>query len=289
MADSEFLTTKEVAELLRIKERKVYDLAAEQQIPCTRATGKLLFSREAIDQWLTTHSTGVEQTLSHAPALFCGSHDPLLEWAIRESRCGIPALFDGSSDGINRVLNREAGVSALHIYAPDSAEWNVPVVQAQVKTEAVILVRWVVRQRGIVTRTDAGVQQIKDFATHGVVTRQAGSGSQLLLAHLLKQESLSETDLNVTLTARSEDDLALAIARRKADCGLGLASLAQQHSLEFFPVIDEHLDLLIDRRFWFEPPMQDFISFCKGGVFASYIESLQGYSCEHMFDVCVNN
>ena len=48
----EYLTTKEVADLLRLKERKVYDLAADEVIPCTRATGKLLFSRAAVDRWL---------------------------------------------------------------------------------------------------------------------------------------------------------------------------------------------------------------------------------------------
>ena len=32
---NEYLTTREVAELLRLKERKVYDLAAEKLIPCT--------------------------------------------------------------------------------------------------------------------------------------------------------------------------------------------------------------------------------------------------------------
>ena len=285
---SEYLTTKEVAELLRIKERKVYDLAAEQQIPCTRATGKLLFSRHAIDQWLSTHSSGVEQEGQHTPALFCGSHDPLLEWAIRESRCGIPTLFDGSVDGINRVLNGEAGISALHVYAPESGEWNAPVVQKQLKSESVVLVRWVVRQRGILTRSDTDVTRVKDFANHRVVTRQAGSGSQLLLEHLLKKESLAEADLNQALTARSENDLALAIAEGKADCGLGLASLALQHSLEFTPLIDEHLDLLVDRRFWFEPPMQEFIGFCQSQVFTDYVESLHGYSCNSLFDVCVN-
>jgi putative molybdopterin biosynthesis protein len=41
MAD--FLTTKEVAELLRIKERTVYDLVKEGSIPASRVTGKLLF------------------------------------------------------------------------------------------------------------------------------------------------------------------------------------------------------------------------------------------------------
>jgi len=34
---SEYLTTKELAELLRIKERKVYDLAASGAVPCSKA------------------------------------------------------------------------------------------------------------------------------------------------------------------------------------------------------------------------------------------------------------
>ena len=44
----QYLTTKELAELLRLKERKVYDLAAAGEVPCTRATGKLLFPRDAV-------------------------------------------------------------------------------------------------------------------------------------------------------------------------------------------------------------------------------------------------
>ncbi|NIP83903.1 MAG: helix-turn-helix domain-containing protein, partial [Gemmatimonadetes bacterium] len=37
----QYLTTREVAELLRVKERKVYDLAAAGEIPHRRITGKL--------------------------------------------------------------------------------------------------------------------------------------------------------------------------------------------------------------------------------------------------------
>ena len=55
---TQYLTTRELAELLRIKERKVYDLAASGEVPCSRATGKLLFPREAIDAWLQRHSDG---------------------------------------------------------------------------------------------------------------------------------------------------------------------------------------------------------------------------------------
>ena len=37
--DHEYLTVKELAALLRLKERKVYDLAASGAVPCSRATG----------------------------------------------------------------------------------------------------------------------------------------------------------------------------------------------------------------------------------------------------------
>ena len=46
---AEFLTTKEVAALLRIKERTVYDLVKEGSIPASRVTGKLLFPRELVE------------------------------------------------------------------------------------------------------------------------------------------------------------------------------------------------------------------------------------------------
>ena len=49
---TEYLTTRELAELLRIKERKVYDLAASGKVPCSRATGRLLFPRAEIEAWI---------------------------------------------------------------------------------------------------------------------------------------------------------------------------------------------------------------------------------------------
>ena len=52
MTTPDFLTTKEVAALLRVKERKVYDMVAEGEIPHRRITGKLLFPRAALEAWL---------------------------------------------------------------------------------------------------------------------------------------------------------------------------------------------------------------------------------------------
>ena len=51
-SDEPYLTTRELADLLRIKERKVYDMATRGEVPCVRVVGKLLFPREEIDRWI---------------------------------------------------------------------------------------------------------------------------------------------------------------------------------------------------------------------------------------------
>ena len=118
---SEFLTTREVADLLRIKERKVYDLASNGKIPCSKATGKLLFPKAEIDQWLAANSS---QGATERPAVLLGSHDPLLEWALRASGCGIASFFDGSLDGVDRYINGEGIAAGLHIYENANQQWN---------------------------------------------------------------------------------------------------------------------------------------------------------------------
>ncbi len=48
----EMLTTKEVAEYLSINEKQVYRLIKEKKIPATRITGKWLFPKNVIDEWV---------------------------------------------------------------------------------------------------------------------------------------------------------------------------------------------------------------------------------------------
>lgn len=283
----EYLTTREVAELLRLKERKIYDLASDGVIPCTRATGKLLFSRVAIDHWLNENSNRLEN--SSPTVLFAGSHDPLLEWAVRESQCGIATLFDGSGDGLKKVTTKEATVSALHIYSHGTRRWNVPVVQGQLAEAACVLVSWIYRQRGLVFNSEVTVQRIEDIKRLVFAGRQQGAGSQVLLESLLSDAGIAITEINTSVVARSESDAVLAVVEGAAECTLGLQSLAEQHKLNFLPLIEEPLDLLIDRRFWFEPSMQKFILFCQSAAFEKRIEKLTGYRLDQPFSIRFNS
>lgn len=50
--EAQLLTTREAARYLRIKERKLYELLAEDAIPATKVTGKWVFPRRELDAWI---------------------------------------------------------------------------------------------------------------------------------------------------------------------------------------------------------------------------------------------
>lgn len=56
--DDEFLTIKQVAELLKVTERTIYRLAAAKQIPAFKVGGTWRFSRAEINQWIQRQQEG---------------------------------------------------------------------------------------------------------------------------------------------------------------------------------------------------------------------------------------
>lgn len=48
------LNVKEVAELLGVSITTVYTMAKENEIPCKKLRGRIVFHRETIDKWLAT-------------------------------------------------------------------------------------------------------------------------------------------------------------------------------------------------------------------------------------------
>ena len=67
-------------------------------IPCTRVTGKWLFPKTLIDVWLAESAAGQGPARVQAPPVIAGSNDPLLDWAARESGCGLALLPGGTSN-----------------------------------------------------------------------------------------------------------------------------------------------------------------------------------------------
>jgi putative molybdopterin biosynthesis protein len=281
---SDLLNTREVAAYLRIKERKVYDLVAARLIPCTRVTGKWLFPRTLIDLWIL-HNTEFHaefETTPAPPQVVAGSHDPLLEWAIRESGCGLALFFDGSLAGLERLLARQALVCGLHVFEPATANYNVGLIRQTLPGFAVVALEWAWRQQGLIVAVGnpLGIADLNALCTRQVrfIDRQPGAGSHLLLEHLLATQNLSLADIAVNLPpARNETEVAQAVFAGKADVGFGIAAVARQFQLDFVPLHRERYDLVIGRRDYFEPSFQELLSFARSARFAEQAAELQGY------------
>ena len=281
-AQPEYLTVRELAELLRVKERKVYALAAEGEIPCSRATGTLIVPRAGIEGWLERHSSGggAAAAAAEPPAVLAGSHDPLLDWALRESGSGLASFFDGSLDGLRRLGAGQAIAAGLHLFDPEAEDWNRPALAARLGEAPLVLLEWAWRERGLVVPAGnpKGIAGVADLAGLTVMPRQAEAGSQVLLEDLLRRAGLAPEALTlVAPPARSEADVALAVAEGRADAGPGLAGLARQHRLDFVPLLRERFDIAVLRRAYFEEPFQRLMAFCRGEAFAAKAAALGGY------------
>ncbi|XDB00123.1 helix-turn-helix transcriptional regulator [Sulfitobacter sp. LCG007] len=271
-----YLTTREVADLIRVKERKVYDLAAAGEIPHRRVTGKLLFPAAEIVQWID----GVAASANPRPPVLAGSHDPLLDWAVRESCCGLATLFDGSTSGLDAFAEGRAALCGLHL--PDGDDWNIgPVARRGVRD--CVLIGWARRRRGLLLPPDLAqqVSGMRDLVGRTVALRQPGSGTAALFARMLAQAGLSEDAVStVPGWARTEDDAAAAVSAGEADAALGIEAVARPHGLAFLPLITERFDLLVDRRAYFTEPLQALMRFAAGDALLKKADGLCGYDLE---------
>jgi len=288
------MSTREVADYLRIKERKVYDLVREGQIPATRVTGKWLFPKRLIDQWVAAHTDMPADALPLAPKVAVGSHDPLLDWAIRESGSELALLAGGSLDGLTRFADGQAMLCGLHLRDGASGDYNLPFLRPLLAGRDVVLIHWAWRQQGLVVAPEnplglTGLADLKNKKAR-LALRQPGAGSQVLLQALLETEGLALASLKTAESvARSETDLAQMIQEGRADAGLAIEAAARQFRLGFLPLARERFDLVIQRRAYFEPALQKLFAMTRTEPFQDRARRLGGYEVAETGLIINNN
>jgi putative molybdopterin biosynthesis protein len=286
------LTTPEVADYLRVKERTIYEMVARQTIPFTRATGKLLFPRRLIEAWLEAQTDLPASGIAPAPLIYAGSSDPLLEWALRQSGSGLAVLARGSAQGLEDLAEGRAVMAGLHLLDPESGQWNVAAVRAHLPAPHHVQIHWARRTQGLIIAqgNPLGITDLRDAAERGLrfATRAEGAGSQRLLEVLLAREGLSLAALTfVDRPAETHADLAALIETDEADCGLGLQAAAGH--LGFLSLLeDEQFDLVMTRRAYFDPPIQRLLTFTRSEAFARRARHLGGYDLSALGTVVWN-
>lgn len=281
----QFFNTAEAAGYLRLKERKLYELVSEGAIPCTKVTGKWLFPKAELDRWLASSLTRPQGLAAADPMpIVGGSHDPLLEWALRESGSGLATLPEGSEAGLARFASGELLAAAIHLHALDGDEIdaNVEVLGKKSVFHDAVLIGFARREQGLVVAkgNPLGLGSVADAAKRRarVAMRPTGAGAQLLLLAILHREKLSLSQLTcVSPPCPTGSDIAQAIRAGRADCGIATCSVANTAGLDFVPIVWERFDLVMHRRDYFRPPLQTFLAFLRTPAMLSRAQELGGY------------
>jgi len=284
-AGMQLFTTAEAAAYLRLKERKIYEMVAAGTVPCTKVTGRWLFPKAELDHWLSSSVHRPAGMARPAPApIVGGSHDPLLEWALRESGSGLAQLAIGSEAGFDRFIAGGTLAAAIHLHALENpeADANAAMMAGRSDMQDAVLIGFCRREQGFLLppSNPLKIRTIEDvLAKRARITmRPKGAGAQLLLLSLLQRARASFDQLAAaSLVSPTGPDIAQAIRAGRADTGIATRGVANAAGLDFVPIVWEPFDLIMRQRDYFRGPLQSLIGFLRTDAFTAHAGELGGY------------
>ena len=282
-----FMNVKQVADYLQLNEKKVYALVSEGKIPGTKITGKWMFPRALIDNWLVESSHG---GLLTDRLIVAGSDDSLMQRVIMhianniQSKALVSYTCTGTRLGLSLLAHHKADVCAMHWGPYDESHLRHPALLNQYpQHHNWVLVRLFKREQGLLINkellVDRNTDDLKSILEIDLrwCARQAGSGSQRFLLETLLHFNISEDKLNVCCTALSERDSASRIAMKQADVAPGTRSIASEYALGFIPIGWEAFDVALYRGVYFRTLFQTMLEEIKSGACQELAEQLGGY------------
>jgi putative molybdopterin biosynthesis protein len=281
----QLLTTAEAASYLRLRERKIYEMVADGTVPCTKVTGRWLFPKAELDHWLTSSiSRPPGMKAPDLPPIVGGSHDPLLEWALRESGSGLATLAVGSEAGLERFTTGETIAAAMHLHALEDpqADANLAALKGRGDLRDAVMIAFCRREQGLLLApgNPLKIRSIADVLGKRarIAMRPKGAGAQLLLLSLLHKAKISLDQLAAhSPICPTGPDIAQAIRAGSADTGIATRSVANSAGLDFVPIVWEPFDLLLRQRDYFQPPLQALFRFLHSEELAARAREMGGF------------
>jgi putative molybdopterin biosynthesis protein len=281
----QLFTTAEAASYLRLKERKIYEMVAEGTVPCTKVTGRWLFPKAELDHWLASSiSRPAGLTRPEPSPIVGGSHDPLLEWALRESGSGLATLAVGSEAGLARFIAAETIAAAMHLHALEDlgADANVAAMASRSDVQDAVMIAFCRREQGFLLApgNPLRISTIEDVIAKRarMSMRPKGAGAQLLLRALLHRTKASiEALVTVSPVCLTGPDIAQAIRAGRADTGIATRAVAISAGLDFVSIVWEPFDLLMRQRDYFRPALQGLIKFLHTKELIGRAQEMGGY------------
>lgn len=286
-----FLNTAEIAEYLDVNEKKVYLLVRDAALPATKATGKWLFPRELVDNWLLQSTVSVQSSISAKKDVFliAGSNDPILEsgvssLSVRASESLIYFARVGSFSGLKALEKGDAHAAAAHLFDPTTGEYNLPFLDRKTRRN-ILIFPFALREQGLLVRkgNPFGIAGIEDLIFPGIrfVNRKKGTGTRALFDLLLTKAGLTTSQIvGYTREVGTHIEVATTISRGKADAGLGIRSAAKMFGLGFVPLRKERFDILVRKEATQMRAFQILLEDLKSARFKKVLAEAGGYETQ---------
>jgi len=289
----EMMSTREVAKYLGVHEKQVYALIKSKKIPSTRATGKWVFPRKLIDDWIDSSARGgLEQARRKSrkiegALLASGSNDPILDMLHTYMKKSYPEFYifsanTGSTDGLKALNMGYTDIAWSHLFDPKSGEYNVPFLSSYLTNVKPVVVNLFRRDLGFVVapKNPLHFDGFEDLTKKRVrfMNRQKGSGTRVLLDHHLKRLRIASSKINgYEKEVYTHFEVGLSILSKEADVGMATIAVSKLLDLPFIPITQECFDMILDQSTFFEKGIQAFIEILNSQEFRNRIGRLGSY------------
>jgi putative molybdopterin biosynthesis protein len=291
LATKKFLSTREVAKFLDVNEKMVYTLISDKGLPAAKITGKWLFPRHLVEQWIETNTLNYPRPNHvlppyHGLLILAGSNDPLLEKTLalfNERHPDQVAVFGnlGSMGGLRALRQNLCHMASSHLLQEDETEYNFDFAVKELD-QLPVVINFCRREQGLLLPpgNPKEIRAVADLGRAGVriVNRRLGTGTRLLLDRELQKAGLQgEKIAGYTEEVLRHLDVGLAVLTGQADAGPGIRPIAAQLGLDFIPLRWERYDLLVTRERFFDKGIQYFLGLLHEDAFRAMAARYEGY------------
>jgi putative molybdopterin biosynthesis protein len=291
MEEKTLLSTRELAQFLSINEKMVYTLVAEKNLPATKATGKWLFPRHLVEQWLEAQTINFPKQPDPLPPydgllIIAGSNDILLDRTISMINQLYPeemVAFGnmGSLGGIRALRQNHCHIASSHLIQKDGEEYNFGFAIDELGQMPGII-NFCRREQGLLIEkgNPRNIRSVADLNQAGIkiINRPLGTGTRLLLDEELAKVGIEGNKIDgYTREVSRHLDLGLEVLSGRAQAGPCIRAVAELLGLDFVPIKWESFDLLIQKDRFFDKGVQRFLGFLSEPSFKKLDEDLAGY------------
>jgi putative molybdopterin biosynthesis protein len=289
----EMMNTKEVAGYLGVHEKQVYALIKSKRIPSTRITGKWVFPRKLIDEWIELNTrSGMAQARQKSrriegALLASGSNDPILDMLQTYMRKNYPEFYifaanTGSTEGLKTLNKGYTDIAWSHLYDPKSGDYNVPFLPSYLPDIKAVVVNLFYRDLGFVVlpKNPLGIKGFNDLTRKDVrfVNRQSGAGTRVLLDYHLKRLRVSASKIaGYENEVYTHFEVGLAVLSNEANVGIATVAISKLLGLSFVPITKESFDMILDQSTFFEKGIQALIEVLNSADFRRRVAGIGDY------------